>query len=755
MQEIRGVVSDKSTNELLIGVNVSVVDTEKQIYATTDENGLFVLQDVPVGRVRIQCSYLGYNNYVSPSFMLNSAKQEYFEIRMEGSPFELGEIVVSDFLQDDRTQNEMVLLSGRSFSAEETERYAGSIADPSRMAVSFAGVQSSNDINNDIVIRGNSSIGVLWRLEGIDIPNPNHFSRRGSSGGGISVFSVNMLRNSDFIYGAPPSEYGNALAGVFDMKFRKGNRNENEYSFRAGILGLDATLEGPIKKGRSSFLVNYRYSTLGILNEMGVHLVNANTDNTFTDLSFHLYLPSENNKNIIQIWGIGGYSSEFHRPIDDFSQIEEFDNIVETDFKTSMGVVGMSYTRLMDDDKYLKYNVALMGDDVTYNKDTLDLERTPSFLRGESYKTNRITNTLEYGQYLGKSTVLKAGLTISLLGNDLQYSEYDRVAKTFYNHINNKSSFGDLRMYQSYIQTLWKTTSKLSFTAGVNFMHFDLNGSSSLNYSAAGAYQFVNGNNLSVSFGKYSQMLPIGTYFTSFENRDLSLMNSLQANVAYGWQIKNDFKLTIEAYFQKLSNIPVSNDESVNYWMLNDLVGFSTEELVSEGLGRNYGVEMTIERFFNKGFFMLLSGSIYNSEYSLGDDEYYNTRYNGKFNSSLMLGKEFKLNNENVISLSFRNLVFGGQWYKPANTVISKSIGEYHDDKSSFLSIQNKTYWRSDLRFSYRKNNKSNSWIIALDVQNLFNINNTRDELWNISTQDFEFINQVGLIPIISFQVDF
>jgi len=396
-QDLSGVISDKSTNELLIGVLVYVMDSSNQIIATTDERGSFNLENVPLGRARIHCSYLGYETYISPSFMVNSGKQEYLEVKMEQATYEFNEVVVSSFLRDDRTQNNMVLLGGRSFSAEETERYAGSIADPSRMAVSFAGVQSSNDIDNDIVIRGNSSIGVLWRLEGIDIPNPNHFSRRGSSGGGISVFSVNMLRNSDFIYGAPPAEYGNAMAGIFDMKFRKGNQKENEYSFRAGILGLEATIEGPIKKGKSSFLVNYRYSTLGILNKMGVHLVNANTDNTFTDLSFHLYLPSKDNKNIIQIWGIGGSSSELHRPIHDFSQIEEFDNIVETDFKTSMGVVGMSYTSLMNNEKYLKYNIAFMGDDITHNKDTLDLDRTQSFLSDESYKTNRITNTLEYG----------------------------------------------------------------------------------------------------------------------------------------------------------------------------------------------------------------------------------------------------------------------------------------------------------------------------------------------------------------------
>lgn len=754
-QEIRGLITDKTSKELLIGVHVYLLDSPKQIAAVTDENGLFVLRDVPLGRTRFQCQYLGYDSFISASFMVNSADREYFEISMEPSAFALNEIVVSAKLQDDRAQNSMVLLGGRSFSVEETERYAGSIADPSRMAVSFAGVQSSNDITNDIVIRGNSSVGVLWRLEGIDIPNPNHFSNSGTSGGGISVFSVNMLRNSDFVYGAPPAEYGNALAGIFDMKFRNGNHNENETSFRAGLLGLDATLEGPLKKGRSSYLINYRYSTLGILNKMGVHLINAQTDNTFTDLSFHIYLPSSDNKSILKIWGISGLSSEFRRPIEDLDQLKEFDNIVKTDFKTRMGVLGLSYTKLMENEKYLNYNIALMGDHIINKKDTFNLERANAFLSDESYNSKRLTNTVEYGQNITNKLFLKSGLTLSLLANDLEYSEYDRVDKTILNHVDNKSSFGDLYLFQSYLQSLLKVNSNLSLTLGINFMHFNLNGSSSMNYTAGGTYQLTNRSAFSLAIGKYAQMLPIGTYFTNAKNIDLAFMQSNKLNASYELQLKNDIKLTMEAYYEKLTNIPVSRKSNSNYWMLNDLVGFSTEKLVSSGLGKNYGIELTLERFFNKGLFILASGSIYNSQYSLGDNQYYNTRYNGTFNSSFMYGKELTLKNENIISLSFRNLVYGGQWYKPANFPISKRIGEYYDDEQSHLSLQNKTYWRSDLRLSYRKNNKNNSWILALDVQNLFNIKNTRGEIWNIRAEDFESKNQVGLIPIISFQIDF
>ena len=361
---------------------------------------------------------------------------------------------------------------------------------------------------------------------------------------------------------------------------------------------------------------------------------------------------------------------------------------------------------------------------------------------------------MEYGQPLGKDAVLKTGASYSLMGNELFFLEYDRVDQERYMHIDERTTLGDLRMFQAYAQSLWTVNSKLSLTLGLNYLHFSLNGSSAFNYSVAGAYQINKKNGVSLSIGKYAQVIPIGTYFTGEDNLDLSLMKSYQVNAAYGWQLANDFKVGVEGYYQKLYNIPISKDEEVDYWMLNDLVGFSTDNLSSDGRGRNYGLEMTLERFFNQGFFMLISGSVYNSEYSLRGDDYFNSRYNGRFNSSLMMGKEIMLKNENILSLSFRNLVFGGQWYKPPDDFISRSIDEYFEQENSNLTLQNKTYWRSDLRVSYRKNNPHNSWILALDVQNLFNISNTRGEIFNIKDQLYQTKLQGGIVPVVSFQLD-
>ncbi|NBX81347.1 MAG: hypothetical protein EBQ94_13420, partial [Flavobacteriales bacterium] len=176
-------------------------------------------------------------------------KQLDLEILMEESVTNMKEVNIS--AKKNGMNNELTSVSGRSFSMEEVNRYAGGRSDPARLAANFAGVSSPDDSRNDLIIRGNSPVGVLWRVEGLSIPNPNHFSTIGTTGGSVSAINTNLLRNSDFMTSAFPAEYGNANAGVFDLGFRNGNSDKREHTFQFGaITGIEFTTEGPIKKER-------------------------------------------------------------------------------------------------------------------------------------------------------------------------------------------------------------------------------------------------------------------------------------------------------------------------------------------------------------------------------------------------------------------------------------------------------------------------------------------------------------------------
>jgi hypothetical protein len=199
------------------------------------------LKNVPLGRQSFQTSYLGYKNYNISNIEVNAGKELVLDIHLEESVTALEEISVTGYKNKTIGINEMSV-SSRMFSVEETGRYAGSLNDVSRMATNYAGVTNADDSRNDIVIRGNSPSGLLWRLEDMEIPSPNHFTSVGSSGGPISMLNYNVIANSDFMSGAFPAEYGNATSGIFDIKLRNGNNSKREYMAQVGALGTEFML---------------------------------------------------------------------------------------------------------------------------------------------------------------------------------------------------------------------------------------------------------------------------------------------------------------------------------------------------------------------------------------------------------------------------------------------------------------------------------------------------------------------------------
>jgi hypothetical protein len=230
VKNIRGQVVDKDSKYPIIGANVTIIHSDPLIGAKTDESGYFTLTGVPLGRVSIRITYIGYKDGFANDILVIAGKENQVSIELEEKVNEIKEVTVTDNKapQGD-AKNEFATVSARSFDVEETSRFSGSRNDPARMASNFAGVSGANDARNDIIIRGNSPTGLLWRFEGLDIPSPNHFASFGSSGGPVSMLNNNTLARSDFFTAAWPAEYGDALSGVFDLKMRSGNKDKYEF----------------------------------------------------------------------------------------------------------------------------------------------------------------------------------------------------------------------------------------------------------------------------------------------------------------------------------------------------------------------------------------------------------------------------------------------------------------------------------------------------------------------------------------------
>jgi hypothetical protein len=752
-QTIRGTVVDVDTREPLIGANVYVGDVEdNNIGTVTDIDGKFVLKNVPVGRRIIKCGYIGYGEFVRDNIQVNSAKEYILDIELKEGIM-VDEIVVKAYTRN-QAVNELAVMSVRRLDPEELQYHAATANDPSRLVMGFPGVQPSRDSRSDVVIRGNSSAGLLWRLNGIDIPNPNHFARRGTSGGGITIFSSAMLGSSDFSVGAFPAEYGNAFSGVFDMNFRNGNMYNREHTFKAGLLGLDIASEGPIKKEKSSYLVNFRYSTLGILNQMGIYLIGPRTDNNFYDLSFNIHHKGE--KANFNFWGIGGNSIEVFRPEEELRAV--FDDAYTYDFETNMGALGASMNYLIDSKSYVKVNLAVMGQRVVISDDTLSSDGDRTTLNYDDYTNKRISLTAFYKRTFNPKMNMKVGALVSNLGYKFILNEWDFDTQQQNEVIN---SNGNTLLVQPYVQFSFRPTDKFTLNAGVHSIFLALNNTNSIEPRLSMKYQLTDKASLALAYGLHGRMLPLGSYFTEVNgelpNFDLEMIKAHHFVAAYDQALGDKYRLHLETYYQTLNNVPINTAEK--YWMLNDVQGFATDALTNEGTGQNIGIDLFLERFFDEGVFFILSGSVFNSTFSLpNDDTKYDTQYNSRVAGTFTGGKIFQVNDNTTIETGLKLLFNGGMPITPLLGGAENADGFRPTlDVSRPFSERIDPYFRPDIRIALRKNREKFSYWLALDIQNVINRQNM-DGLSYVFDRELDSWRnryQSALTPILSFQIDF
>jgi hypothetical protein len=572
-----------------------------------------------------------------------------------------------------------------------------------------------------------------------------------------------MLSNSDFSTGAFPAMYGNALSGVFDIQFRNGNKQKREYTIRAGMLGLDFATEGPIKKGKSSYLLNYRYSTLGILDAFDIRLVSERESNRFQDFSFKLNFNSDNGKHLTTVWGIGGTSDEFEEAVEGVENWQKFTDYLTRDFDTDMGVVGINHNYLIDDKSYLRIGAAIMGQRILYRNDTLAQDLTAGNLNDQLYTNSRLVFNTYYNRKLSSRSSLRVGLIASQLYYDLHYRFlFEETYRTFLNEN------GNTQLLQPYANVRLRPHPRFTVNLGVHGTYLTLNQTSAIEPRLGMVYQLTDQASLNLGYGMHSRILPLGQYFVqvrdeqgqiSQANRDLDLIRAHHLVLGYDQLLGSSLRLRLEAYYQRLYSIPVSSTPGSTFSLINHVDGYVAKSLVSEGTGTNYGLDITFEQFFSEGTFFIVAGSIFSSTYEALDGKTYDTRFNSGLAASFMGGKEWSVGENAILQTGLRLLYTGGQRISP----VLRPQRDPEDPLSPILdearpfSQQVGTYFRPELRLAYRKDNVNNAWYLALDVQNFISRKNddSLDYDFDPDLQRWVFGFQGSLVPVLSFQIDF
>lgn len=764
-QNIRGIVTDKKTGQPLAGATVTLEGSTQGVFTT--ENGEFTLKNVPVGRRTVKVHFVGYEPFTMADFIVQSIPEPYLTIALTEVSREIREVVVTAAKNAYEPLNDLSVVSTRSFTAEEAERMPAGVNDPGRMALSYPGVQrGQDDTENQIVVRGNSPVGILWRLEGIDIPNPNHFALIGSSGGGITVFSSQLVARSDFSTGGFAAEYGNALSGVFDVRFRAGNNQKRENRFKVGILGIDLATEGPIRKGSSSYLVNYRYSTLGLLSSMGFYLVGERVTNNFQDLSFNLVFRGKNNKSVQTVFGMGGLSEEHYLPVENGAdrQTGLANNWEDRVKPANMGTLGYTWTRLLNAGSVLKTVVAVVGSDIRRHSDTLDREDRRFRYETQKYTDNRIVATTVYQTRLGAKSTLKAGIIGNFIRFDFYRDVKDRNSLSDVNQLRGAVSVegnGSTVQFQQYAQMQTRLLPGLTLNYGYHYLRLFANGRQSIDPRLSLQYLPKENHRLSLAYGLYSRALPLMAYYVRdslgvFPNKDLELLKAQHLVASYQVYTPSKIRWVLEAYYQRLGNVPVDPDKTSNYWMLNNSSEFPITRMLSKGTGDNYGIDAAVEKMFSNSYYFLVTGSWVNSTYKTLNGVKLNTRFNTGYTTALTAGKEFPLKNGNTFQAGARYLLSGGFRYTPYDPVRSAAEGRYVELQNADFSEQVPAYSRLDARFAYRYNARRLSGNISLDVQNVFNHINASSVYYNAENNTTSiFYGSSGLVLVITFQFDF
>jgi hypothetical protein len=673
-QTLRGQVIDEQSTTPLLGAAVVIKNSAPVIGTITDEKGFFEIKNVPVGRQTIVVSFIGYEPKVVGNVIVNSGKEVYLDIKLTESVVKMDEIkVVAN--KKEKTLNDLALISSRSFTLDEAVRYAGSLNDPSRMAANFAGVSTSDDSRNDIIVKGNSPNGIIYQLEGITVPNPNHFGTYGANGGAVSMFSQNVLSTSDFLTGAFPAEYGNALSGVFDIKLRKGNSKNYENSFTFGMRGIELSTEGPIsKQSKASYLVNYRYSTLALFDalslDFGFPAVPA-----YQDLSFKLNFPLKN--GYLKVFGLGGLASidlkdsEVELPEDYFSP----DQPSDIHSGTRMGILGVSHKMFFNESIFGELILTASQAYEEYHIDTLaadDYKLATRYRQGD-FAENKLSLKYTLNKKFNAKHKTKIGFQADYLGLDFnETKEFSDDNETMFS--------GTTSLLSGYAQHLYKLNKSVNITAGIHARYYELSDYFALEPRVSAQFKIDESQSINAGFGIHSQQLPSYVYFIQGMNENGEIYNKYaNANpmlsqhfiLGYDKMINENLRFKAEAYYQNLYNIPV--EKTPTSWSAvnlgGDFGGFpdDLDELVNEGTGQNYGVELTLERFFNKGYYFLLTSSIYESKYKGSDNIERNTAFNGNYVVNALAGKEFKIgkNKENTFAVNFKLTTMGGKRYRP------------------------------------------------------------------------------------------
>lgn len=785
-QTVRGRIIDTDSKMPLIGATVVIVGSNPIIGTATDVDGNFRFKNVRIGRIALSASYLGYNGKTVTDIVVNSGKESVIDIAMQESITKMEEVVIRAYKKKGEPINEMSQLSIHSITLEETKRFTGGMDDPARVVSAYAGVASTPDGSSDIIVRGNSPKYMQWRLDGSEITSPYHMDDQNASFGALTALNNNLLATSDFYTGAYSSEYGDVISSVYDVKLRAGNNEKFEATTGIGFMGIDLTLEGPFKKGYAgSYLINYRYSTSSLIKDLG--LVDIEGAVNYQDATFKIVLPTKR-AGTFSFFGLVGKSGVSMNNMG-ITGLEtpgsaKTDALASKDFYKAnyLANIGINHTYSIDNNSYIRTSLNFSGSGI--NEDVFETDTIKIYNTGgefiEDYisprthiNENRIVNSalrgaVIYNKKFNQRNKIQIGTKYTLYSFDYYQNIYNREAASLLNINDFKVNKGTLN---NFVNLKHSFNENINVVAGLHNMNVLSINKKTLEPRLSINWKINAANSVHAGYGLHSTTEKIQNYYSKIlredgsfvqPNRNLGLLKAHHFVLGYEKRFTDNLIGKVEAYYQSLYNLPVENSDTSTYATINEGIDYKYVELVNKGKGKNYGVEVSLERFFDKNFYFLINGSLFDSKYKTLEGVWHNTRYNNNYIVNLLLGKEFRnlgVKHNQTLALNTKIFLEGGQRYIPllrddmGNVAVDPENNKYFDygkaynNKLDNIALLN-------LSVSYKFNRPRATHEIFLDMMNLTNFKGRLAEYYDVSKPDkVGYSTSFGFFPNLMYRI--
>jgi hypothetical protein len=740
--KIKGQVQDKETKAALIGVNVSLSGTV--MGAATNEDGWFVVENVPVGSYSIQFSHIGYEQLQKTDVIVKSKRITFANTELKQSPLEMDEVVVSrGYFSRVKEQP----TSAVNFSAEEIRRGPGTLGDVSRAIYGLPGIAKVNDSFNSLIVRGGSPSENTFFVDNIEMPNISHFSIQGTSGGFLSLLNGDLVRDVNFYSGGYSSMYGGRLSSIMDISLREGNRDEFDMQLDMNFAGVGGIVEGPLPGGKGSWLFAARESFIELL--FAILGEDGNVP-AYTDWQGKLVydLSAKHQLRLLNVYGLSDISSTRADALNDGEN--QYGGVTLT-----QNTGGVNWRYLWSKNGYSNTSISHTFWRYDWNW-FLTREESELFDNKSFEQEIKLRNVNTYR--IGPRHKLEFGIEAKALKTDYEYFNAEHTdplgnATPEFKIDQSTSS----QKYGAFASCSWQPgrPGKLILTPGLRVDHFAFSKNTHISPRFSFSYQLSERTSLNGAAGIFYQNLPLILLYQKDAFKDLKDPVSYHYVIGFSHLLTESTRLTVEAYDKEYDHFPLDPSSPSLFIMdepIYEIARFTPhDQLVDNGRAYSRGVEVMVQKKLAKNFYGLISGTYFRSRYEDNDGVWRNRVYDNRYTFNIEGG--YKRNSK--WQFSVRWIYAGGRPYTPFDMEASRDLGRGVFDHDRVNAERLPAYNSMNLRFDRRFHFSGSNLIFYLSIWNALNNENVWHYQWNEVANRQEKILQFERSPIFGLEFEF